>query len=89
MNRLTYLVVLHGASFVVAVVVATLLMFLRNWLETKSMNVRSRVQRRFVKRELSISQTMSAGSLLGNEKVTKSKHAEKRPALMPLLKTAR
>ncbi|QDU26813.1 hypothetical protein ETAA8_18960 [Anatilimnocola aggregata] len=83
MSQLTYVLMLHVAVLAVATVAGLLLVMLRNWGENWTMNVRSRVQRRYVKRELSLPQTMAGTATIVKPKRLKS------TLVRPLLKTAR
>jgi hypothetical protein len=88
MNQLVYLLMLHGICFAAATSVAVALWGTLQWWETKGMNVRSRVQRRFVKREQSLSQTMASLAILTPEKTVRPKSVTKRSENTSLLKTA-
>jgi len=82
MSHLVFVILLHLTAIVAATAAGALLVSLCNWRESKSMNVRSRVQRRFVKRELSLPQTMAAAA-------TKQKVPIKLQSLRLMAKTVR
>ncbi|WP_425617320.1 hypothetical protein NA78x_000994 [Anatilimnocola sp. NA78] len=82
MSHLVSVVFFHACVLLLATLAGALLIAANVAWENWQMNVRSRVQRRFVKRELSLPQTMAAATI-------KAKAPAKLRSLRMMAKTAR